>query len=106
MYYDSAFQRHEKNSKKTWSLLKEVAFGSAGRGGITEINVNNEAITDPRLISENFNTFFTNVGMEIFNSVTPTDRLPSSYQTLINNVPLLDLGDTGPVHVHDLFKPL
>ena len=106
MYYDSAFQRHEKNSKKTWSLLKEVAFGSAGRGGITEINVNNEAITDPRLISENFNTFFTNVGMEIFNSVSPTDRLPSSYQTTNNNVPLLDLGDTGPVHVHEIIQTL
>ena len=73
---------------------------------IPEINVNNEAITDPRLISENFNSFFTNVGMEIFDSVPPVDRLPHTYQTAQNNVPELDLGGTGPMHVHEIIQTL
>ena len=62
--------------KKTQSILKEVAFGNVDKEGIPELKVNNVAITDPKHIAENFNSFFTNVGMEIFNSVPPVDRLP------------------------------
>ena len=62
------------------------------------------AITDPKHIAENFNSFFINVGMEIFNSFPPVDRLPWSYQNVKDNVPSLDLGETGPVHVHEIIQ--
>ena len=106
MYYDEALEKNAKNPKKTWSILKEVAFGNAIKEGTPEIVVNDMAVTDPKLIAENFNSFFTNVGLEIFNSVPPVDRLPESYQTPKNNVPDLDLGETGPIHVHEIIQTL
>ena len=44
--------------------------------------------------------------MEIFDSVPPVDRLPHTYQTAQNNVPELDLGGTGPMHVHEIIQTL
>jgi hypothetical protein len=41
--------------------------------------VNDELVTDPELISEEFNKFFSNVGVAISNTVEPTEKNPLSY---------------------------
>ena len=56
---DENFRKYSKNPKKMWDILKETTFGENVKQGITEINVNGATLSDPGVIAEEFNNFFT-----------------------------------------------
>jgi hypothetical protein len=56
--------------------LKEVTVGTKHRKKIDKISVDGEQISDPSLIAEEFNSFFTNIGKTISDSVRPTSVDP------------------------------
>jgi hypothetical protein len=68
-----------QKSKKTWDILREVTTGNGKQEQIDKISVNNELVTDPEQISEEFNKFFSNVGMAISQTVEPTEKNPLDY---------------------------
>ena len=60
----------------------------------------------PTEISNEFNNFFTNIGNEISNSIYPTIKTYNDYVPINQNIPTLDLGNTGPIHIADIVKSL
>jgi hypothetical protein len=62
-----------QNSKKTWDILNEVINKKRNLNPIESLNVNGAIITDPKLMAEKFNLFFTSVAQEISSSINPAN---------------------------------
>ena len=91
--------------KKTWDLLKEVTFGEKSYNKITEIDSNGKLLSEPNLIAEEFNNFFSKVGTSIVDAVKCTEKKPESYiENYSENLRKFSLGNTGPIHVSDIIK--
>ena len=79
MFVDNNFKQLQKNPKKTWDFLKETTFGHKTSHQINEMEINGTCTKDPKIISENFNKFFSEIGKNISDSVTPTVKKPEEY---------------------------
>jgi hypothetical protein len=107
LFLEAKFRAYEKNPKKTWDLLKEVTFGKTSNIPITELLINNTPCTDPWLIANEFNNFFSTIGSKISESVLPTDRPPDSYiPNRPENSPELNFDFISPCHVLAIIKSL
>ena len=69
------------------------------------MEINGKCTKDPKIISENFNKFFLDIGKNISDSVTQTVKKPDDYIPDFNpNKPKFSLDNTGPIHVCDIIK--
>jgi hypothetical protein len=104
-YYDAKFSQYAKNPKKTWDLLNELTSNSHNAKSlkIPSLITPTETISDPTAIAEEFNSFFSQAGKNISDSVPPTTVTPESYFPL-SNIPSFELGNAGPIHISDLIK--
>jgi hypothetical protein len=104
LYYDAKFTQYAKNPKKTWETLNELTSSSKNKSTkIPSLITPNETITEPTAIAEEFNSFFSQAGQQISDSVPLTNVTPESYLPPID-APAFELGNTGPIHVSDLIK--
>jgi hypothetical protein len=85
-----------KDVKKTWNTFNDILGRSKNNENIEKINVNGAAVTDPKQIATEFNTFFTSIGKKISNSIPPTTKQPEDYIDYGREIPLLNLGNTTP----------
>jgi hypothetical protein len=90
--------------KKTWEILKEAANLNTESAKISKIVANNNTLTDPKLIADEFNTFFTGVGVQISESVIPTVKQPEDYLVPDANVPELEFHTIGQNQIIDIIK--
>ena len=67
-YYKDNLMKNVKNSKRTWDLLKEAANLNKSTANVDKIEKNGLLISDPIEIANEFNDFFTNIGVEIAKS--------------------------------------
>ena len=74
------------------------------KSNVEKITVNNVEITEPQLIADEFNNFFTEIGSKISNNIQPTVTEPENYLNVDPNIRQMDLGQTGPVHFCDILK--
>jgi hypothetical protein len=106
-YYSENLNRNIHNSKRTWQLLKEAANLNKTCSKIEKILDNNGTLlTDPVDIANEFNDFFTEIGVKISESVQESNAKPEDFMPVINNLIELDLGGTGQVHICDIIKSL
>jgi hypothetical protein len=106
-YYSENLNRNIHNSKRTWQLLKEAANLNKSCSKIEKILDNNGTLlTDPIDIANEFNDFFTEIGVKISESVQESNAKPEDFMPVINNLIELDLGGTGQVHICDIIKSL
>ena len=67
-YYKKYFQTHNDNAKKIWTGIKGIIdIKSQDFSSPSLIEVKNEQITDNIEISNNFNTYFSNIAEKILN---------------------------------------
>ena len=72
------------DSKKLWKNIdKIIKFKKPKINTINRIENNDEIITDPKLISENFNDFFVNIGVNLSNLIPNSSSSPKP-EYLIN----------------------
>jgi hypothetical protein len=105
-YYADNLNLNINNSKRTWQLLKEAANLNNQRSSIEKIEKNGITLTDPTEIANEFNDFFTSIGVKISETVKPTQIKPEDYMPILENVQELELGTTNQVHVCDIIKSL
>jgi hypothetical protein len=60
--------------KKTWSLLNEVLHKSKNKQQISSVVSNGSMISDPTLIANTFNEFFTTIADEIASLINPVQN--------------------------------
>jgi len=58
-YYSKYFEDNNKNCKKLWEGIKSIInTKKTQHSNVTQLNVNNEVIDNPKEIVEAFNDFF------------------------------------------------
>ena len=74
-FYSNKVIANETNLKKLWSTMKEIISKNKPRKDYPKnITVNGKRLTDKKLISEEFNSFFTNVGPILASKIKNTDQ--------------------------------
>ena len=86
--------------------MKEAANLHKDSDVIDKIIVNDQTITDPREIAENFNDFFVNIGQQITDSIDRTDILPDSFMPTYENLQELNLYEISPQVLYNILKLL
>jgi len=95
-----------KNAKRSWELLKEAANLNKNQSSIEKIDKNGQILTDQLEIANEFNDFFTGIGVKISESIKPTLAKPEDYMPILQDLQELDLGTTSQVHICDIIKSL
>jgi hypothetical protein len=106
-YYTDNLNKNTHNPKRTWQLLKEAANLNKNNSKIDKImNKDGRLLSDPFEIANEFNDFFTEIGVKISESVKETVARPEDYMPNLPNLLDLDLGDVSQVHICDVIKSL
>ena len=96
LYFTNKLEENVGNPKKTWATLNEILGKSRKTENIEKINVNGVPSSDPIVIANQFNTFFTEVGRQISDSVPSVAKRPEDYINYGRPVPDLSLQNTTP----------
>jgi hypothetical protein len=98
-HYTQKLQANTSNVKKTWDTLNEILNRNKKSETVEKINVNGQPETDPLKIADRFNSFFSNIGLEISNSIPATDKNPEDFINYARQIPCMQLGNTTPDHI-------
>ena len=74
LYYDKQFKKFTHDSKKTWSMIKEVIGSSRQKDQLPNFFMKNiEIISDSLEIANGFNTFFAGIGPKLASEILPSE---------------------------------
>jgi hypothetical protein len=85
-------QKCQKNPKKTWGILRELTGKKREAEGIKNICSEGRTYTDSGEIANQFNKFFSSVGVQISENVEPTNANFADYLREYPNVLPLNFG--------------
>ena len=72
-YYQSSFNNLKNDTKKIWKKINEIVnIKSSSSSSPNLIKVNQQNITDPKIMANHFNEFFRNIGPTLANQIAPT----------------------------------
>lgn len=77
-HYDSLLQRHKKDMKRAWSIVKEVINKQKKKSSSDRFVIRGNLVTEPVEICREFNKFFVEVGASIASNIPTTDEDPIS----------------------------
>ena len=73
IYYTELLQTYKKDSKRTWSILKNVIQKSKMDGTLpSTFLINRNLVSNKKEIANGFNEFFTNIGKNLADSILET----------------------------------
>ncbi|XP_065663007.1 uncharacterized protein LOC136085613 [Hydra vulgaris] len=83
---------NELDTKKTWAVINGILGKNKNKTSSLpkRININNNDIFCPKEISKEFNTYFTNVGLDLANKITTPLNSYKTYLTPSNDKTLYD----------------
>jgi Reverse transcriptase (RNA-dependent DNA polymerase) len=85
LHFAKAINSNSNNLKKIWSILNHALNTPKSSNNINALMINDSLITDPVVIANQFNNFFTNVASDIASKIHPTS--PPSHNNL---TPVID----------------
>ena len=80
-YYSSQFKKYQDNAKETWRIMKEIT----GKIKVLDdtfphkIIINNKEISDEKIIADEFNSYFINVGTNLAAKIPHSGKHFSDY---------------------------
>ncbi len=93
IHYQHALTKYQADAKKTWQILRKAINNTMKKSNsIQEIVINGLSITDPLIIANNFNKFFTTVAEDVAKSIHPPNP-PYIEQNLAPNTPRFQFSD-------------
>ena len=82
-YYNKQFENHEGDLKKTWKLINTIR-GKTTRSIKPLFIIDNQTVTDRRIIADKFNKYFGSIASEMNSSVTET-------LSMDNGIPIINI---------------
>ena len=61
-YYSSKFKSYTGDYRQTWKVINSIVNPAQNSPKLTKFIDNNVVLEDPKIIADNFNNFFTNIG--------------------------------------------
>ena len=106
MFFEKELVKAQSNLKKTWSILKSAINKNCKKSSLTELNIDGVLVSDPKIIANNLNVFFTNVARQIVEEIPPSDiPLYDNVNMIPNDIPLLNFSNT-PVTCTEILETL
>ena len=62
LHYDQLFVKNKNNLKKSWAIIKQVINKRKNQIVFSKFKINNNIVTDEKIIANNFNKYFVNLG--------------------------------------------
>ena len=86
-YFQDQLEQHQSNIKKTWEIIRKAINNKSKKSNsIQTILVDNVVFSDPHLIANKFNEFFSKVASEIVQKIHPPSK----------DIPPVQISDNGP----------
>ena len=106
MFFEKELVKAQSNLKKTWSILKNAINKNCKKLSPIELNIDGVLVSDPKIIANNLNVFFTNVARQIVEEIPPSDiPLYDNVNMIPNDIPLLNFSNT-PVTCTEILETL
>ena len=70
-YYQNKLNSVKESMSKTWKLLNSRLFRSGKQKSVCEIELNGSMVSDPNILANNFNNYFTNIGSNLAKKYQP-----------------------------------
>ena len=105
-YYDELLKENKSNLKKSWALIKKVINNKNNIQTPNKIQTSNGYVTDPHIIANNFNSFFTNVGKNLANKIPSCEIDPLTYcgQANSNTIVIDPYSENEVINIIKLLK--
>jgi hypothetical protein len=104
LFISSKLTENASNPKKTWQILNEILGRKVKTDTVSQINANGVTLTENLQVANRFNSFFTNAGKHISDSVQPILKKPEDFINYGREIPPLQLTNTTPEHVMKIIK--
>lgn len=105
-YYSNYFKENSKNMRKTWQGINLLISTKQNKQkSPTELNINNNIITDPFIMANTFNDRFTNIAQEIRSTIPSSQTAFHSYLKTPNRNSFF-LSPTTVAEVYDCISKL
>ena len=80
-YYQHYFEQNKKDSKTIWQGIHEIISSRKNKNGgnVSAIISDDNTITNPVEIAQNFNNFFTSIGTNLQKKILPTKKNFTDY---------------------------
>ena len=99
LYFTKNLDFHKDDIKKTWKLINELnSRNRKDTNNISEIKMGEEAITSPMEMAEVFNSYFTNVGVNLAAKIPSLKFTPESYLTPTDKICSIQIPTTTTVY--------
>ena len=99
-YYHRYFQNNSGDPKNLWKGLRDIIGSSVSKSKIEQIKFDREVITNPGLIAQKFNQYFTNIASDLDRSIPLSSISPTAYVTPVTNSLFLD--PTSPIEIETI----
>ena len=80
-YYQPYFEQNKKDSKTIWQDIYDIISSTKNKNGgnVSAIISDDNTITNPVEIAQNFNNFFTSIGTNLQKKIPPTKKNFTDY---------------------------
>ena len=68
-YYQNSFNEYMGDSRKTWQTINELTSRKSGKKSVTSLKVNGVSITNPTVLSTQFNNHFATIGSKLASNI-------------------------------------
>ena len=79
MHYHDLLDQNQYNSKKLWSVIKDIISKKKKDSKPPQFKISNKIETSKSAIANSFNSFFVNIGPDLSKKISPTDIDPLTY---------------------------
>ena len=107
MYYSKLIENTKSNVKDTWNVLRNIINNNQGNGNniVDTVMYDNNVISDPCRISNEFNNFFVEVGPSLASSI-PCNNGDVFYYLGSRNLNSIFLGSITKCDIISVVKDL
>ena len=78
-HYQELLQANKNNTRKTWSIIKEVINKKTQNRSPVHFKLGDRLISDKTLIASKFNQYFNNVGCDLAKRIPHSELNPLNY---------------------------
>ena len=92
-YYANVLEENKFNPRNIWKTIKSLLPNTRTLSALTELNVNNEIISNPVHIAHTPNDYFTNIGAKLSAHLAsgPSDIAPPKLTNHLFKLPIISV---------------